>query len=571
MCKRVTGRRLTEEEENLPISVDPISEERASRSLARIDLLSKIREEILPHPELDERLQLCQPSIDLPDWWLCGKHDKDLIVGAAKYGLNRLDFNVMQDDELSFKEVLKQSEDAELKRLEAKLAAAKSDLKPEIEPKTDAPLEEPTAIVEKPEEEADESSKVDDVRAEETPSSKEEKPIAEEESEVTSEASARTPELKKELSEDTEPEVTEPIEEPKTNGDSTEEKVDESVMSTPVEKMDVEEDAEKETEAAEVSEKEEVADIPEKVVNGNDKSSDGEEKLETESKVTTKDEEPEVTTKDAEKSNGENGHKEEPETDVAENGKEKEAAETEEKPVVEEPSVEKQEIKKTEKDTDSETEIAKSPKVNGEASSETEGVVQNGDAKTETPEESADEKPKTPAAIVETEEKIDDKSDIEATPVKTEPIEKDAAKVEESDNTETEKEQEPEEPKTVVETILAPAAPLLVAPTNNKLRWPKDRVLQMRLEQISYCVEKNEWPSMRHAFFSTLTGPMASASITTADSSPRAVSPGSLSSVSREPTPHPTPEHTPRRESISPVPEYFFDNPAVVVSTLPNL
>ena len=112
MCKRVNGRRLTDEEENLPISVDPISEERASRCLARIDLLSKIREEILNHPELDERLQLCQNSMDLPDWWVCGKHDKDLMIGAAKYGLNRLDFNLANDTELSFYEVFKQLEEA---------------------------------------------------------------------------------------------------------------------------------------------------------------------------------------------------------------------------------------------------------------------------------------------------------------------------------------------------------------------------------------------------------------------------------------------------------------------------
>lgn len=66
------------------MNVEPISEERASRCLQRVELLNKIREEILGHPELDERLKLCQPSMDLPDWWVCGKHDKDLLIGAAK-------------------------------------------------------------------------------------------------------------------------------------------------------------------------------------------------------------------------------------------------------------------------------------------------------------------------------------------------------------------------------------------------------------------------------------------------------------------------------------------------------
>lgn len=64
--------------------MDPVSEERARRVLERISLLSKIREEILLHPRLDERLALCQPSADTPDWWIPGKHDKDLLIGVSK-------------------------------------------------------------------------------------------------------------------------------------------------------------------------------------------------------------------------------------------------------------------------------------------------------------------------------------------------------------------------------------------------------------------------------------------------------------------------------------------------------
>lgn len=110
MCKKVVGRRLTEDEENLPISVDPITEERANRCLARIELLNKVRDEILSHPELNERLKLCQTQLDLPEWWVCGKHDKDLLIGAAKYGLNRLDYNLMNDTELSFIEIVRNFE-----------------------------------------------------------------------------------------------------------------------------------------------------------------------------------------------------------------------------------------------------------------------------------------------------------------------------------------------------------------------------------------------------------------------------------------------------------------------------
>jgi len=64
--------------------VEPITEERANRCLARIDLLCKIREQILHNPLLDDRIGLCQPSGDMPEWWVCGVHDRDLLVGAAR-------------------------------------------------------------------------------------------------------------------------------------------------------------------------------------------------------------------------------------------------------------------------------------------------------------------------------------------------------------------------------------------------------------------------------------------------------------------------------------------------------
>ena len=64
--------------------VEPITEERAARCLARIDVLSRIREQILWHPKLMERLKLCQPSSAMPDWWLAGEHDKDLLIGAGE-------------------------------------------------------------------------------------------------------------------------------------------------------------------------------------------------------------------------------------------------------------------------------------------------------------------------------------------------------------------------------------------------------------------------------------------------------------------------------------------------------
>lgn len=48
-------------------------------------MLNKIRTETLNHPKLDERVKLCQPSYDLRSWWICGQHDRDLLIGAARY------------------------------------------------------------------------------------------------------------------------------------------------------------------------------------------------------------------------------------------------------------------------------------------------------------------------------------------------------------------------------------------------------------------------------------------------------------------------------------------------------
>ena len=82
--------------------IEPITEERASRTLYRIELLRKIREQVLHHPQLGERLKLCQPSLDLPEWWECGRHDRDLLVGAANHGVSRTDYHILNDPELSF-------------------------------------------------------------------------------------------------------------------------------------------------------------------------------------------------------------------------------------------------------------------------------------------------------------------------------------------------------------------------------------------------------------------------------------------------------------------------------------
>uniref|UniRef100_A0A8C3V0K4 Chromodomain helicase DNA binding protein 6 n=1 Tax=Catharus ustulatus TaxID=91951 RepID=A0A8C3V0K4_CATUS len=101
MCKNVCGLPLWKEDDP-DIYVEPITEERAARTLYRIELLRKVREQVLKCPQLQERLKLCRPSLYLPVWWECGKHDRDLLIGTAKHGLNRTDYYIMNDPQLSF-------------------------------------------------------------------------------------------------------------------------------------------------------------------------------------------------------------------------------------------------------------------------------------------------------------------------------------------------------------------------------------------------------------------------------------------------------------------------------------
>lgn len=57
----------------IQVPVDPLPEDRARRTLDRIDLLNKIREEVIHSDKLDERLKLCLPSLDMPEWWIAGE------------------------------------------------------------------------------------------------------------------------------------------------------------------------------------------------------------------------------------------------------------------------------------------------------------------------------------------------------------------------------------------------------------------------------------------------------------------------------------------------------------------
>ncbi len=66
------------------VPIAPISEERASRTLSRIKLLNRIRNFMVSHEQLETRLALCQRGTDLPDWWIPGRHDGELLRAAGK-------------------------------------------------------------------------------------------------------------------------------------------------------------------------------------------------------------------------------------------------------------------------------------------------------------------------------------------------------------------------------------------------------------------------------------------------------------------------------------------------------
>ncbi|KAI4881108.1 hypothetical protein NFI96_020418 [Prochilodus magdalenae] len=103
MCRRVCRLPVRDGDVVDPsLSIQPITEERASRTLYRVELLRQVREQVLRHPQLYERLALCQPGPDLPVWWEPGSHDRDLLIGAAKHGVSRTDYHILRDPDLCF-------------------------------------------------------------------------------------------------------------------------------------------------------------------------------------------------------------------------------------------------------------------------------------------------------------------------------------------------------------------------------------------------------------------------------------------------------------------------------------
>uniref|UniRef100_H2SVH7 Chromodomain helicase DNA binding protein 8 n=1 Tax=Takifugu rubripes TaxID=31033 RepID=H2SVH7_TAKRU len=100
MCRRVCH--LRPDPSELSQTVAPITEERASRTLYRISLLRRLRERVLPHPSLEERLLLAPHSSELPTWWKQPDHDRQLMLGASLHGVSRTELSIFSDPQFSF-------------------------------------------------------------------------------------------------------------------------------------------------------------------------------------------------------------------------------------------------------------------------------------------------------------------------------------------------------------------------------------------------------------------------------------------------------------------------------------
>uniref|UniRef100_A0A8C4I647 Chromodomain helicase DNA binding protein 8 n=1 Tax=Dicentrarchus labrax TaxID=13489 RepID=A0A8C4I647_DICLA len=101
MCRRVCHLRPGRGDE-LSQTVAPITEERASRTLYRISLLRRLRERVLPHPSLEERLPLAPTSSELPTWWIIPDHDRQLMLGASLHGVSRTELSIFADPQFTF-------------------------------------------------------------------------------------------------------------------------------------------------------------------------------------------------------------------------------------------------------------------------------------------------------------------------------------------------------------------------------------------------------------------------------------------------------------------------------------
>ncbi|KAJ1562282.1 hypothetical protein HK405_013908 [Cladochytrium tenue] len=85
------------------IELDGITPEKAKKLLKRLEMMRKLRDEVLKHPKIDRNIQLIQQysRLGMPDWWGVPL-DKAYLLAISKWGLNRPDLYV-EDDQFPFK------------------------------------------------------------------------------------------------------------------------------------------------------------------------------------------------------------------------------------------------------------------------------------------------------------------------------------------------------------------------------------------------------------------------------------------------------------------------------------
>ncbi|KAJ3290493.1 choline dehydrogenase 7 [Borealophlyctis nickersoniae] len=101
---------------------DTISYDKAKKVLKRIGQFAALRDEILPHKELEKRISVLKRHgrSGLPRWWTT-EHDKGFLLGIARHGIHRSDL-ILEDPTLPFHELHEQYKKSLDVRWERKLA-----------------------------------------------------------------------------------------------------------------------------------------------------------------------------------------------------------------------------------------------------------------------------------------------------------------------------------------------------------------------------------------------------------------------------------------------------------------
>nr|XP_018669889.1 chromodomain-helicase-DNA-binding protein 7 isoform X2 [Ciona intestinalis] len=471
--------------EEIPnIDVDPITEERASRTLYRIRLLDKIRTEVLPHPKLKERLALCQRSPELPIWWRSGVHDHELLVAMDRHGVTRTEIHTLNDASLSFLNSMREYESNPTAFKQQILAEEKAELENLM--KIMKKEEEEKAAILKAEEEVKAS--------EQPPDAPESKDVKVEEKKVKQEKDEEMevdPGVAKDGEEgNKEEKVVKDVE--KDGEDKKVEKVGEDVAPPPVENDDkINEDPEKSSEDMDVSKPtEEVAEDP--PVEVAPKKDEVREDKKEEDAIKEKDDPQSAPESSLKEDVPEDQH---PVKDVAVAPEDQK--DEEESSVAPKEDAEQLDVGKEEAMSPSDKEVAdissKDQKPEETEEKKDDEVTKQEDVKTDEilPEEKqSPDEGKEKTLVKETEK---DKKELDLTPVQMSLRSKNSNPMSQD----------------LFNAINSSYGGFLMSSMMSQStsgRWPKDRVLIQRVEQVCYCIMNGEWPSPSHTFPCALPG-----------------------------------------------------------------